>query len=248
MEEKDKTFFGFKEVNIEDKSKLVENLFSSVSKKYDLMNDIMSLGIHRLWKDEFCSMIPNSATNILDVAGGTGDIAIRASNNKKRARHVTICDINYDMISIARNKAMDKGIFSAISYIQGDAENLPFANSSFDCYTIAFGIRNVTNIKKAISESYRVLKPGGTFLCLEFSKPDCNITKKIYDFYSFNIIPQFGKIVADNEDGYRYLAESINKFPDQETFKNMIEKEGYNSVNYKNLTGGIAAIHSAYKC
>lgn len=245
---KDKTFFGFKEVNIEDKTKLVGSLFSSVSKKYDLMNDIMSFGIHRLWKDEFCSYIPSEAKDILDVAGGTGDIAIRSIMNRKGAKHVTICDINLEMIAIARNKAMDKGIFADISYIQGDAENLPFADESFDCYTIAFGIRNVTNIEKALSESFRVLKPGGKFLCLEFSKPECAATQKIYDFYSFNIIPQFGKIVANNEDGYRYLAESINKFPDQETFKNMIEKEGYSLVNYKNLTGGIAAIHWAYKC
>lgn len=242
-----KAFFGFKEVNVEDKSKLVGDLFSAVSDKYDLMNDIMSFGIHRIWKDKFCSMIPPNAQSIIDVAGGTGDIAIRSILDNTSSRNVTICDINLEMLSIARDKAINKGIFSGISYIQGDAENLPFANESFDCYTIAFGIRNVTNIYKAISESYRVLKPGGKFLCLEFSKPDCNSISKIYDFYSFNIIPKFGKVIADNEDGYRYLAESINRFPSQEVFKNMIAKEGYKSVNYTNITGGIVAVHSGYK-
>lgn len=243
-----KTFFGFREVNLDEKAKLVTSLFSSVSKKYDLMNDIMSFGVHRLWKDKFCSMIEPESTNILDVAGGTGDIAIRAlTNSTIKNRHVTICDLNLDMISIAKDKAMDKGIFSGISYINGDAENLPFADESFDCYTIAFGIRNVTDIKKALQESYRVLKPNGKFLCLEFSKPTCDNIQKLYDFYSFAIIPKFGKFVADNEEGYRYLAESINKFPDQESFKAMIEDAKYQSVSYMNMTGGIVSIHSAFK-
>ncbi len=241
------TFFGFKKVKTADKAKMVDEVFSSVASKYDAMNDAMSLGIHRLWKDRFCSMISRSCSKLLDVAGGTGDITIRC--HKNGVPDITIFDINSEMLTAGRDKIIDKGIVGGINYVQGDAENLPFADEIFDCYTIAFGIRNVTNIDKALGESFRVLKKGGKFLCLEFSKieHDYGILQKAYDFYSFNVIPKIGGFIAGNHDAYQYLSESINKFPDQERFKHMIESAGYSSVTYSNLSLGIAAIHSGYK-
>ncbi|MBP7190530.1 MAG: bifunctional demethylmenaquinone methyltransferase/2-methoxy-6-polyprenyl-1,4-benzoquinol methylase UbiE [Rickettsiaceae bacterium] len=241
-----KTFFGFQEVDASEKSKLVANVFSSVANKYDIMNDVMSLGIHRLWKRRFCSLIPAHANSIIDVAAGTADIAVGAlkANDKRR---VTICDINFDMLSAGREKAINSGVIRGLEYTVCDAENLPFEDNSFDCYTIAFGIRNVTNINNALKESYRVLKKGGKFMCLEFSKVESEILRKFYDFYSFNMIPKFGKIIANDEGAYKYLAESIKQFPDQEQFVGMIKEVGYKNTNYENLTGGVVAIHTAYK-
>lgn len=241
------TFFGFKKVAMADKAKMVGDVFSSVASRYDLMNNVMSFGIHHLWKDQFCTLVPNHAENILDVAGGTGDIALRCLKNGDENRIVTICDINYEMLKTGKDKAIDQGILSRLNYIQGDAEKLPFADHSFDCYTIAFGIRNVTNIDAALHESYRVLKPGGRFLCLEFSKVNSDIMQKLYDLYSFNIIPKIGKCIARDEGAYRYLSESIRQFPDQDKFAAMIKNANYKNANYRNLTGGVVAIHTGYK-
>lgn len=241
-----KTFFGFQEVDVTEKSKLVRDVFSSVASKYDVMNDVMSFGIHRLWKKKFCSLIPSHAQSIIDVAGGTADIAIsaiKASSN----RHVTVCDINFDMLSAGREKAINSGVVRGLNYTVCDAEELPFEDNSFDCYTVAFGIRNVTNIDLALEESYRVLKKGGKFMCLEFTTLESPVMQKVYDFYSFKLIPKFGKIIADDEGAYKYLAESIRKFPDQNKFDEMIKSVGYKNSTYQNLTGGIVAIHTAYK-
>ncbi len=243
----DKTFFGFKEVEKTDKAKLVGEVFSSVASKYDIMNDAMSLGVHRLWKDRMISELsPRDGSKLLDVAGGTGDIAFRFLNNTPNGA-VTVCDINPDMLGEGKKRAIDKNILSGVEWVCGDAEKLPMENSSFDYYTIAFGIRNVTNIENAISEAYRVLKPGGRFLCLEFSHVDNPLLGKIYDIFSFKLIPQIGKVVAKDEASYRYLVESIRKFPTQEKFAGMIKSAGFENVKYTDLSGGIVALHSGWK-
>jgi demethylmenaquinone methyltransferase/2-methoxy-6-polyprenyl-1,4-benzoquinol methylase len=239
------TFFGFKKVDISEKAKMVSGVFSSVASKYDIMNDAMSFGVHRIWKDRFCDMVPKNCNSVLDVAGGTGDIALRC--HKRGVAKVTLCDINSEMLQAGRDKMVDANILNGIEYVQGDAENLPFPDNSFDCYTIAFGIRNVTNIESALRESLRVLKKGGRFLCLEFSKVDNEIAQKAYDFYSFNIIPKIGGFIAGDPGAYQYLAESIRKFPDQAGFVKMIEAAGYDHVSYSNMTCGVVAIHSGYK-
>ena len=239
------TFFGFRKVNAADKSGLVSGVFSSVASKYDIMNDAMSFGIHRFWKDQFCNMIPRTSANLLDVAGGTGDIALRCY--KKGMPDITICDINAEMLYTGRDKAINRGVLKGIRYVQGDAEALPFPDNSFDCYTIAFGIRNVTNIDKALEESFRVLKKGGKFLCLEFSKVENEAAQKAYDFYSFHVIPRIGGLIAGNPDAYKYLSESIRKFPNQEAFIKMIEGAGYAHASYLNMTLGVVAVHSGYK-
>lgn len=243
--------FGFKKVSFENKKNLVNEVFSNVVNKYDLMNDLMSLGVHRLWKAKFCENVDELNSNILDVAGGTGDIALKlksiARKKAKKQNEITLCDINPDMLTEARNKAIDKNFLKGINYICGDAEKLPFADNSFDYYTIAFGIRNVLRMDIALNEAYRVLKKGGKFLCLEFSQIEHKVIKQFYDFYSFNIIPKIGKLAANNEDAYKYLVESINLFPDQEKFAVMIKQAGFTRVSYQNLTFGIAAIHTGYK-
>lgn len=245
------TFFGFSKVPLQEKAHLVSKVFSSVANKYDIMNDVMSAGIHRLWKDNFVSLIPVMPdSKILDVAGGTGDIAIRYHKKMQNAGYsseITICDINAEMIAAGRDKAIDQNILHGLYYVQGDAEKLPFPDNIFDCYTIGFGIRNITNIENALAESYRVLKPGGKFMCLEFSKLESDLMQKFYDLYSFNIIPKMGKCIANNEDAYQYLVESIHQFPDQESFASMIKGVGYKGVHYQNLSFGIAAIHMADK-
>lgn len=245
--DKKETFFGFKKVAMADKAKMVGGVFSSVASRYDLMNNVMSFGIHHFWKDQFCELVPHHAEHILDVAGGTGDIAMRCLKKSDKKRHVTICDINHEMLIEGKNKAIDRGILSGLDYIQGDAEKLPFADNSFDCYTIAFGIRNVTDIDAALLDSYRVLKPGGKFLCLEFSKVNSSIIQKIYDLYSFKVIPKVGELIAGDEGAYRYLSESIRQFPEQDKFTQMIKKAGYKNVSYRNLNCGIVAIHMGYK-
>jgi len=245
------TFFGFKKVAFADKAKLVGEVFSSVASKYDVMNDMMSLGIHRFWKKSFVDLIPcGNNIKILDVAGGTGDISIRYHQKAKKAGYqpdITICDINAEMLSIGRDKAINSNILYGLDSVQGDAEHLPFADNIFDCYVIAFGIRNVTNIDAALKESYRVLRPGGKFLCLEFSKLESTIIQKFYDIYSFHVIPRIGECIAGNYDAYQYLVESIEQFPNQESFGKMIENAGYKAMHYTNLTSGIAAIHMAHK-
>ncbi|KAJ6644855.1 Ubiquinone/menaquinone biosynthesis C-methyltransferase UbiE [Pseudolycoriella hygida] len=242
--------FGFSKVTFEQKRALVRDVFSNVASKYDIMNDLMSLGIHRWWKDEFVRQIPNLQSHILDVASGTGDIAFRIKKQAKEHNKVvsiTLCDINTDMLTLAHDRAINNNILQGLSYVTSDAEKLPFPDDSFDYYTIAFGIRNIPNINNALKEAYRVLKPMGKFLCLEFSKVEKEWLKPIYEFYSFNIIPKIGKIIARNESAYQYLVESIAQFPDQDSFSIMLKDVGFDKVSYKNLTCGITAIHSAYK-
>jgi demethylmenaquinone methyltransferase/2-methoxy-6-polyprenyl-1,4-benzoquinol methylase len=243
----EKTFFGFKEVEKGDKESLVKGVFSNVAPKYDIMNDVMSFGVHRLWKDTFIKMLnPKDGTKLLDVAGGTGDIAFRFLK-KAHNGHVTVCDINPEMLQEGYKNAIDKNILNGIEWLCGNAEKLPLPDSTYDYYTIAFGIRNVTNIAAALKEAHRVLKPGGRFMCLEFSKVENPILAKAYDFYSFKIIPKMGELVAKDKDSYQYLVESIRKFPPQEQFLQMIKDAGFSQTKYTNLSGGSVAIHSGWK-
>jgi len=240
------THFGFKTVREDDKVDLVRGVFDSVAPKYDLMNDLMSLGIHRVWKNRLMDKLrPTASQKLLDVGGGTGDIAFKYL--ERGGQDVTVYDINDEMLAFGRDRAIDHGILSGIEWMQGNAEHLPFADATFDAYTIAFCIRNVTHIDKALAEARRVLKPGGHFICLEFSKVVQPGLAQIYDTYSFSILPKLGEIIASDRDSYQYLAESIRKFPDQETFKAMIEDAGFGQASYENLTGGIACLHSAWR-
>ena len=242
--------FGFKDVPEAQKEGLVREVFSSVASKYDLMNDLMSAGVHRLWKDAFVEWLnPQPGWRVVDVAGGTGDIAFRivdAVRKKGGKAQVVVCDINADMVLEGVRRAEAKGE-RAIEWVTGDAEALPIPDSSMDAYTIAFGIRNVTHIDKALAEARRVLKPGGRFLCLEFSRVDTPGLDALYDAYSLNVLPRLGQMVAGDAEAYRYLAESIRRFPPQRAFAKMIEKAGLAQVKVRNLTGGIAAMHSAWK-
>lgn len=245
----DKSFFGNKEINKEQRQNLVNEVFSSVASKYDIMNDVMSFGIHRCWKNALMNELPNINGKLLDVAGGTADIALRFANKAKKNNKIadiTVCDINPEMLEVGKAKAIDNNHLN-IQFIEGNAEKLPFDDNSFDYYTIAFGIRNVTNIDKAVREAYRVLKPGGKFICMEFSQVQNSFLKQIYDFYSHNFIPKFGKLIAGDEESYTYLVESIRKFPNQESFKNLIENENFQQVSYKNFNNGIVALHKAFK-
>ena len=242
--------FGFEKVTSKAKRTRVDNVFSDVANKYDLMNDLMSLGVHRLWKDEFCRMIPNLNSTIIDVAGGTGDIAFRLKKNGKEQNnepHIVVCDINRDMLQVCKDRAVDSNILNKFDLIVGDAEKLPFPDNSFDYYTIAFGIRNMVCLEKVLAEAYRVLKSTGKFLCLEFSRVQNDLVRPLYELYSFNLIPAIGGCVAGNKDAYKYLVESISLFPDQEDFKTMVQEAGFSDVNYKNLTFGVAAIHYGFK-
>jgi demethylmenaquinone methyltransferase/2-methoxy-6-polyprenyl-1,4-benzoquinol methylase len=207
--------FGFEKVSSEQKRSMVDGVFSDVASKYDLMNDLMSFGVHRLWKDEFCQMIPNLEGTILDVAGGTGDIAFRIykrARKQKKNPYIIIADINHEMLKVGQAKAVDNNILKNLDLVVADAEKLPFADNSFDYYTISFGIRNTLSIENTLKEAYRVLKPTGKFLCLEFSKVQNELMKPLYDFYSFNMIPAIGECIADNRSAYKYLAESISIF------------------------------------
>lgn len=244
---KTKAFFGFKEVDASLKAKYVAGVFDKVAKKYDIMNDFMSLGIHRLWKDRLIAeMQPSESAFLLDMAGGTGDIAQRFLKTCEGGK-VIVADINENMLRVGKTRSVDNNILTNIDFITLDAENLPFKDNVFDYYTIAFGIRNVTNIDKALLEARRVLKTGGRFLCLEFSKVTNPTVSKIYDVFSFNVIPKLGELVASDADSYQYLVESIRKFPEQEQFKEMITKAGFGGVTYHNLSMGVAAIHSGWK-
>ena len=232
--------FGYKEVNISKKEKLVNNIFNSVSSKYDLMNDLSSLGFHRLWKQELINWIsPQSNQSLLDIAGGTGDIAKLFI--KSGGLSADIMDINYNMLinGMANNKR--------IRYIVGNCEKLPLKNNVYDRITIAFGLRNITNRQLALNEIYRVLKPGGRFICLEFSKVNNDTIRKFYDLWSFKIIPKIGKFITNNEDAYKYLVESIRMFPDQDKLSCMFIKSKFERVKYKNLSNGIVALHSGWK-
>lgn len=248
-----KTHFGFKSVDEKQKSSLVRDVFNSVASKYDVMNDLMSAGLHRIWKDTMVKELNfdrSQSYKIIDVAGGTGDIAFRIlkkSKSENIAIKIEIADINEEMLKVGQNRAIDKNYFKNLNFNVCDGEKLPYESNSFDFYTIAFGIRNFTNIQNGLNEAFRILKPGGKFICLEFSKVNNLPLAKIYDFYSFKAIPRIGKIVTKDKDSYQYLVESIRNFPNQENFKQMIEKAGFSNVSYKSLNFGILAIHVGYK-
>ena len=240
------THFGFSQVDENAKQGMVRDVFANVATKYDIMNDAMSFGIHRVWKDRLINIIsPKSDMHLLDVAGGTGDIAFRFL--KSGGGEATLLDINENMLREGVARSIDENILQNINWSLGNAEALPFEDKSFDVYSIAFGIRNVTDINKALAEAHRVLKTGGRFVCLEFSQPKNPSFGKIYDFFSFNIIPKMGEVLANDRASYQYLVESIRKFPKQDEFKSMIENAGFVNVSYSNLTGGTVAIHSGWK-
>jgi len=246
------TSFGYQDVRPEDKSGLVGDLFARVADRYDLMNDLMSGGVHRLWKASIVDVLaPRPGIRMVDVAGGTGDIAFRILDRLKGKEGppaaVTVADINPAMLAVGRDRSIDRNLISGIDWIAADAERLPLKNASMDAYTIAFGIRNVTHIDRALEEARRVLRPGGRFLCLEFSALQWQELKPLYDAYSFKIVPWLGEQVADDREAYRYLVESIRRFPDQETFAAMIEAAGFSRVRCRNMTGGIAALHTAWR-
>ena len=238
--------FGFREVPTGDKARLVRGVFDSVAGRYDLMNDLMSLGIHRLWKSALIDWLaPRPGMHLLDVAGGTGDIAFRYL--ERGGGRVTVCDLTEEMVSVGRDRALDRGIVDGIEWTVGDAEALPLADAAADAYTIAFGLRNVTHIERALAEARRVLKPGGHFLCLEFSRLVLPVLEPLYDKYSFSVLPALGEAVVGDRESYEYLAESIRRFPPQDELVERIEAAGLALVKYRNLSGGIAAIHSAWR-
>lgn len=241
------THFGYKEVPTEDKEKLVKGVFDSVASNYDLMNDVMSFGIHRLWK-QYAIDIANvkKGDAILDLASGTGDLIKLYHKKIGNSGRIVSSDINEAMLDEGKRNLMNSGVLG-IEFVQANAEKLPFENNSFDLVSIAFGLRNVTDKDKALSEMCRVLKPGGVLIVLEFSKTTNPVLEKIYDAYSFNLIPKFGSWFAGDEDSYQYLAESIRKHPDQETLKQMIIDAGFDMCEYQNLTGGVVAIHKGIK-
>ncbi len=241
------TNFGFRTVLPGEKSRLVRQLFGRVAQRYDIMNDLMSVGIHRLWKADMIAWLrPRPNHNIVDVAGGTGDIAQRLLRCVPDGR-IVVCDVSAEMLSRGRDRLFDHGFGDRISWTCGDAETLPFADSTFDAYTIAFGIRNVTRVDRALREARRVLRPGGRFLCLEFGRVAASGLARLYDVYSFNVLPWLGNLVAGDRAAYVYLVESIRRFPEQREFAAMIEKAGFGLVSVRNLSGGIAALHSAWR-
>ncbi|MDR0483881.1 MAG: bifunctional demethylmenaquinone methyltransferase/2-methoxy-6-polyprenyl-1,4-benzoquinol methylase UbiE [Alphaproteobacteria bacterium] len=240
------TNFGFKKVPFKEKAKLVKDVFDGVATNYDIMNDAMSLGIHRLWKKEIIKMITATNTKtLLDVGGGTADISLEFIEHGGELAYVV--DINDNMLQVGQDKALNRGYVSSLEFICSNAEELPFKDNSMDCYTTSFCIRNVSDIQKALNEAYRVLKPGSKFFCLEFSKVENQHIAKAYDIWSFKAIPKIGEHIAKNKDAYQYLVESIRKFPPQEEFASMIRKAGFKEVGYKNLNFGIACIHYAEK-
>ncbi len=248
--DKDEASFGFAAVRATDKQGMVNQVFARVAQRYDLMNDVMSGGLHRLWKDAFINWLAPPRTDenfaLLDVAGGTGDIAGRFLSAAGGGARAIICDISAEMMAVGRDRMRQAG-HSNIAFVQGNAEALPVADGSMDAYTIAFGIRNVTNLEAALAESRRVLRPGGRFLCLEFSEVQVPVLDTVYERYSFDAIPMIGAAVAGSAQPYRYLVESIRRFPNQETFAAMIRDAGFGQVKYRNLSGGIAAMHSGWR-
>lgn len=241
------THFGERIVREDEKAGLVHGVFSSVASKYDVMNDVMSVGIHRLWKDAMMDWLaPRDGQRLLDVAGGTGDIAFRFLRRAPGATAV-VTDMTESMLIEGRKRAEAETFADGLEWIVGDAMALPFESATFDVYTISFGIRNVTRIEDALAEAYRVLKPGGRLMVLEFSQLPNDGLQKLYDLYSFNVIPRMGQVIAGDRDSYQYLVESIRRFPDQERFADMIRNAGFEQVKYRNLSMGIAALHSAWK-
>lgn len=247
-EKKDTTHFGYREVPLRDKSNLVAEVFRSVAPKYDLMNDCMSFGLHRIWKKftiDQANIKPGQ--QVLDVASGTGDLVKALAKKVGPTGKVVMTDINEAMLRVGRDRLIDAGIVGNVTCVQANAESLPFADNQFDCITIAFGLRNVTNKLLALRTMFRVLKPGGKLLVLEFSKPPSAFLSKIYDLYSFNVIPKMGEMITQDRDSYQYLVESIRMHPDQETLKALMQEAGFEDVDYFNLTGGIVALHKGYK-
>ncbi|WP_394155472.1 bifunctional demethylmenaquinone methyltransferase/2-methoxy-6-polyprenyl-1,4-benzoquinol methylase UbiE [Loktanella salsilacus] len=248
MTESDKTtHFGFETVREEDKAGRVQGVFSSVASKYDIMNDVMSGGVHRIWKDAMMDWLaPRPGQRLLDVAGGTGDISFRFLK-RAGSGHSTVLDITESMLIEGRKRAEAERMHDQLDWVVGDAMALPFPDNTFDVYTISFGIRNVTRPQDALNEAYRVLRPGGRLMVLEFSQLPNPMMQKAYDAYSFNVIPRMGQIIAGDRDSYQYLVESIRKFPDQDTFLGMVRAAGFDNAKYRNLTLGVAALHSGWK-
>jgi demethylmenaquinone methyltransferase / 2-methoxy-6-polyprenyl-1,4-benzoquinol methylase len=247
------THFGYREVDEAEKPSLVRGVFRSVAGRYDLMNDLMSGGIHRLWKSAMVDWLnPRPGLELLDTAGGTGDIAHRVLNRLDRQGHagqghVIVCDLTAEMLAVGRDRAIDRGLVKGLSWVCGDAERLPLPDRSVTAYTIAFGLRNVTHIERALAEARRVLKPGGHFLCLEFSRVVVPLFAELYDRYSFGVLPAMGAAVAGDRESYLYLAESIRRFPPQDELAGMLASAGLGQVRYRNLSGGIAALHSGWR-
>jgi demethylmenaquinone methyltransferase/2-methoxy-6-polyprenyl-1,4-benzoquinol methylase len=245
--------FGFRQVPEGDKAQLVRAIFDSVAPRYDLMNDLMSAGIHRWWKGEMVSWLrPRPGQRLLDVGGGTGDIALQAlprlvEPGGRALGGATVCDISEPMLALGRARALDRGMLTGIEWLAGEAERLPIVDRSIDLYTIGFGLRNVTRIDAALAEARRVLKPGGHFLCLEFTPEIGPLLQPLYDLYSFQFLPLLGRIVTGNRDAYVYLVESIRRFPRPSELAVMIERAGFDQVKFRNLTGGVAALHSAWR-
>ena len=244
----DTTDFGYERVKTAEKAGRVREVFDSVAAQYDLMNDLMSGGLHRLWKRFTIELSTvRSGQTVLDIAGGTGDLAAKFSKLVGADGKVILADINAAMLSVGRDRLIDKGALSNIDVVQADAQFLPFEDNSIDCITIAFGLRNVTDKAKALRSMHRVLKPGGRVLVLEFSKPTSPLLSRVYDAYSFSALPAMGKLITDDADSYRYLAESIRKHPDQESLLEMVDDAGFVDCRYHNMTGGIVAVHRGIK-
>jgi demethylmenaquinone methyltransferase/2-methoxy-6-polyprenyl-1,4-benzoquinol methylase len=257
----DETHFGYETVPLSEKQGRVDDVFHSVARRYDLMNDLMSGGLHRLWKNALVRAVNPPAKGrpgrldekgaipfaLLDLAGGTGDVAFRVMEAGGPGTRVTVCDINADMLSVGAERALARGLDDRVNFEQGNAEALHYADRSFDCVTIAFGIRNVPRIDRALAEAHRVLKLGGHFLCLEFSSVDVPGLDALYELYSFNVIPRIGEMVAGDREAYQYLVESIRKFPKPKAFAAMMEEAGFRRVTYRAMTGGVVALHSAWK-
>src|ERR1700744_4958108 len=245
------THFGFRDVPLGDKQTLVNDVFHSVAQRYDLMNDLMSVGLHRVWKDLMINALNPPRSDmpfaLLDVAGGTGDIAFRAATAGGNGFKATVCDINSEMLNVGRERAVARHLDDRVSFVEGNAEELAFANSTFDAYTIAFGIRNVPRIDHALREAYRVLRPGSRFLCLEFSSVDVPGLDRLYDLFSFKVIPQLGRAVTGDAESYQYLVESIRQFPKPPAFAEMIGQAGFSRVNWQSFSGGIVALHSGWR-
>ena len=247
MSDQNITHVGYETIPEEDKAGKVRGVFSSVASRYDVMNDVMSLGIHRIWKDAMMDWLaPRAGQRLLDVAGGTGDISFRFLR-RAGSGHATVCDLTEPMLVAGRKRAEAEKMGESLDWVVGDAMALPFEDASFDVYTISFGIRNVTRPQEALNEAFRVLKPGGRLMVLEFSKIPTPALQWAYDRYSFNLIPAMGQVIANDRDSYQYLVESIRQFPDQDTFLGMVRDAGFEQAKYRNLTMGIAALHSGWK-
>ena len=247
----EQTHFGYESVPLDDKQGLVDDVFHSVARRYDLMNDLMSGGLHRAWKDALVTAVnpPKNGRDfsVLDLAGGTGDVAFRVVEAGGLGTHVTVCDINAEMLEVGRARAAERGVDGIVTFEQGNAEELHYPDRSFDCVTSAFGIRNVPRIKRALEEAYRVLKIGGRFLCLEFSSVDIPGLDSLYELYSFQVIPRIGEAVIGDRQAYRYLVESIRKFPKPKAFASMIEAAGLRRASFTPMTGGVVALHSGWR-